>query len=246
MTRAQFKRTLMQWHRRLGISSAVVVILLCITGIMLNHSHHWHLSQKPIRASWVLSLYGIETPTLFAYTMGDTRVEQIGRQLSIKGKPAAECEGDLVGSERLSDFYIVACSNELLLLTHDGILVERIGAAYGLPVPIITMARCKPNICLQTADGIFATTSEFTAFTKTTNTIVAPKQAQVPVQIQEKLIANYVGSDITWARLIQDIHAGRFLGKMGPWLMDVFALCFILLAVSGITLWWRNTQRQHN
>lgn len=246
MTRVQFKRILMQWHRRLGISSAAMVVLLCITGILLNHSDDWHLGQKPIRASWLLSLYGIETPTLLAYTLGNTRAEQIGQQLSINGTPVATCDGILVGSEQIADFYIFACTNELLLTTLEGILVERVSAVYGLPVPILTMTTCQQKICLNTPNGAFSTTAELTAFTKTQETFTAPTQAKIPADIQETLLASYAGNDITWARLIQDIHAGRFFGRLGPGLMDVFALSFFLLAASGIALWWRNTQRRRN
>ena len=41
-------------------------------------------------------------------------------------------------------------------------------------------------------------------------------------------------------RLLLDLHSGRFLGPLGPWLMDAAALGLLLLAATGL---WTVLQR---
>ena len=39
------------------------------------------------------------------------------------------------------------------------------------------------------------------------------------------------------SKVLQDVHSGRFFGQAGVWLMDLFAILFMLLAGSGIYIW---------
>lgn len=39
------------------------------------------------------------------------------------------------------------------------------------------------------------------------------------------------------SRVLLDLHSGRLFGYFGVLLVDFFAFCFILLALSGIYLW---------
>ena len=43
---------LLRWHRRLGVGIAVVLVMLVVTGIILNHSSELQLDQSGAHLRW--------------------------------------------------------------------------------------------------------------------------------------------------------------------------------------------------
>lgn len=243
MSRSHRKRFYTRWHRRLGITSAVFVVLLSISGVLLNHSHHLHLDTRPVHSTWLLGLYGIETPPLLAFPLGTGSVAQMGHQLFINGEAFSECDGALLGAAELTDFSVIACEQELLLVTAAGELVERLTQLHGLPVPLVAAGACGLDLCVQTPEGTFRADAMLSGFSPEQVALSLPAAIDPGETVSGKVLAAYIGEDLTWARVVQDIHAGRFLGALGPWLMDLIALLFVALAGSGAYLWWRNAKR---
>jgi len=69
-------------HRWSGISIALFVILLSITGIMLNHTEALSLTKKNINNTYILSWYGIKMPDRQLYYHVDNNwLVQIGRHI---------------------------------------------------------------------------------------------------------------------------------------------------------------------
>jgi len=55
-----------------------------------------------------------------------------------------------------------------------------------------------------------------------------------------QLVANrFREQQITWLKLMQDIHSGQIFGFQGKLLNDIVGIIIILLAISGIILWKR-------
>ena len=74
------------WHRRIGLLALVLVIILAITGIMLNHTEKLNLDNTFINNSLLLSWYGIEPeeePISFRIknSMGDHVISAWQKQL---------------------------------------------------------------------------------------------------------------------------------------------------------------------
>ena len=55
-----------RWHRRIGIIAAFFVIILSVTGIILNHNASLNLHKQFITAPWLLSWYGYEPDADYA------------------------------------------------------------------------------------------------------------------------------------------------------------------------------------
>lgn len=237
------KNTLLRWHRRAGVSAAFFVLLLAITGILLNHSNSLHFDRQSISSPFILKLYGITPPPIVAYKLGTGSAEQIGHKVSLNGKPISDCDGTLVGAVKLAELSLLACTKALLLITPKGELVEQITPLQGLPTPITGLGLCQHDACLITPSKNFVANVDALEFTPTQQVVKTELPVNPNPKLRQTLVSHYTGGGITWARLIQDLHAGRFLGGLGPWLMDAIALLFILLAVSGVYLWWRGGRR---
>jgi len=52
----------------------------------------------------------------------------------------------------------------------------------------------------------------------------------------EALQVAWRGQGLTVERVLLDLHSGRILAAAGVWLMDVVAVCMIVLALSGLIL----------
>ncbi|NOQ69556.1 MAG: hypothetical protein GQ573_05565, partial [Gammaproteobacteria bacterium] len=61
MTNRKAKKfTAFLWHRRIGLVALSLVVILVITGIMLNHTESFKLDETYVNNSWLLDWYGIE------------------------------------------------------------------------------------------------------------------------------------------------------------------------------------------
>ena len=260
MSRSKWRLFFWRWHRRLGIAVALFILLVCSTGLVLNHSHELGLLQQPLRQAWLLASYGIEIPRVSSYQLGEKWVAHLGgHYLYLDGKELAYCANQLSGAVAHEGMWVIACSNELLLLTPQGEVVERIGAAYGVPRPIDKIGLCGSKVCLQSGDKRYLADIEQLSWrlmasdlnsvdietnppSSSNGLFEASQPSPLPASIKTRLLDQYLGEAITWERVLLDIHSGRLL-PLGPWLMDLVAILFMVLALSGVTMWYSGLKR---
>jgi len=53
------RRTFYVWHYTIGLFASVFLLLLAITGILMNHSRSLGLEQVDMSFAWLLSWYGM-------------------------------------------------------------------------------------------------------------------------------------------------------------------------------------------
>lgn len=248
MNKTAFRRASRRWHKRAGIASAIIVLLLSITGIFLNHTSELGLGGKSIQNRVLLSLYGQAPPSVKSQkiTLKDTAyyLSDAEKEVFLDTRRLSTCEGALVGALDFQAFWVLACEFKLSLFTHNLELIESIDSSFGLPTPISGVQVCGEGVCAQSQARGYRIDLNSMAVDTYSAAILAPKWVDTPAHIRDEIHAQYSGSTLTWERVILDIHAGRFLGTFGPWFMDIAALCFIFLALSGIYIWWFSEQRR--
>ena len=55
--RTTFQRILLKWHARLGIIAAFFILLLTLTGIVLNHPETFGIHGNQVKSPWILDHY---------------------------------------------------------------------------------------------------------------------------------------------------------------------------------------------
>lgn len=72
-------RPFYRWHRRLGIIAVLFIVVLSITGIMLNHNAQFGLNKNFINSAWLLKIYNIEPEPYseFNYPTDRLTVDQV-------------------------------------------------------------------------------------------------------------------------------------------------------------------------
>ncbi len=240
------RRFFWRWHRRLGLIALLLVVILAVTGVMLNHTDTLKLSHTPLRNTLLLTLYGVKPPTVTSFKLGDTWYSDTGsHQLYRNGKQSIYCNNTLVGAAQLADLHVIGCSNELLLLTNTGDVVERIGSTYGIPSPITHLGQCQHTLCINTPNGIYHIDLQQLAWQATNDTAAQwSTPATAPDALLTTLRNDYLGSDLNWERVILDLHSGRLFGTVGVLAMDAAAVLLVLLGISGLWLWWSGPGRK--
>ena len=234
---------LKRWHGRMGVVAALFVLTLGFTGLCLNHVSSWGFDSKALRSPALLGLYGMsQMGEVVSYPLGNGYISESEQQLFYGRDAIGSCDGALVGAVLVAAQVVLACERQLLLLTPTFELIEKIGPALGLPLAVERLGVSGEQLLIDTTAGYFFASLDTLSWTPT-----GPALSQVPVrwstaspppEALRQALAKVAGSDdITYERLLLDIHSGRILGEWGVYLVDVMALLFMLLAMSGLVIW---------
>lgn len=236
-------RAILRWHRRIGIGLSAVFIVICLTGILLNHNVDLDLDNKQVEADWIYKWYGIEPQgdLIHFQTSENSSVSLFSGSLYFETTQVATAQ-NLIGIAKLSDFMIAATDSSLLILSESGELIETLSDSSLPNGTLISISSSDTGrALLQTDEGFFLAdenllTWQPTDRTKQANTIT-PSPASP--ELKRQLIASFRGEGISWNRVILDLHSGRFFGSLGKWIVDLTAFGLIFLTFTGI---WYTTR----
>ena len=233
-------RSLYLWHRWIGMTTAAFVVLLSLTGLALNHTERMELDSRHVESDALLDWYGIRAPDdITVYAAGSMTVASVGRLVYIGTAQLPHTEAPVTGAVLLGDFIVVGLHDQLLLLTLDGELVERLDATAGVPAGIQALGTTAAGrLAVASTDGDFSTDSDLTRWQRNVMQGVTWSRPVTPApELVAALQQRYRGSGLSVERVVLDLHSGRILGAWGVYLMDAAAIVFLLLAASGIWLW---------
>lgn len=57
---AHYLRSLYSWHRWIGVTASLLVLLLAATGLLLNNATAWQLDQRYACPAWLLAPYNLD------------------------------------------------------------------------------------------------------------------------------------------------------------------------------------------
>ena len=232
--------SLFLWHRYIGLVAALFVVMLSVTGIMLNHTNSLTLDHTAVKSPWILSLYNIDIPEPKAFQVGNQHFSQVGRQLFLNHVLIGESRSPLLGAVESEELIVAAFGQQIQLYTAQGELVEKLSIQRRLPSPLTSLGTTiLGKLLIQSKTQIWQTDTLFEKFSLVEADPTFKKAW--PLQLKhaqiEKLKALYTGHDISLERVTLDLHSGRLFGPIGVWIIDIAAILFILLAFSGVWLW---------
>lgn len=234
------------WHRRAGLTALVLIILLAITGILLNHTKEFNLDSRFVDSSLILNWYGLEPDgDAITYQLGDHKISQWGQQVFFDNRPVTSTQQTLRGSVKSERFIVVAFDTELLLLTETGELIERIPTGSSF-TNIQRLGIKYSRSIIETSDPLYYMADEHimdwdvtTDDGITWSTSVTLSQAQ-----REELRHAYRGQGLSLERVLLDLHSGRIFGEYGIYIMDAVAIAMIWLSLSGFWVWLSRSRKQ--
>ena len=86
-SRAKLLRSLYIWHRYLGLSAALFVMVLSATGLALNHTESLHMDSTHVQSELLLDWYGIHAPDdLGSYSADSVLITEVNERVFRDGE----------------------------------------------------------------------------------------------------------------------------------------------------------------
>lgn len=234
----QLPRLFYRWHRRIGASAALFLIWIVISGWLLNHSDSLNLAQTEIHSPSLAHWYNLnyQTPSQ-SFTHNQHWLINSDEILLLDGKKINAPFTQALGLAAYDKLIAIANSQSILLVDEQQIIIDKINTS-NLPIKNITKigSGCKGIVIsddqqsFSTGDGLdWQPCNEAINWSK--NEKVSAQQIR---QMEPQLVPA-----ISVEKLIVDLHSGRFFGRYGAYVVDAVGLCLLLLALSGLWLFFR-------
>ena len=227
------------WHRRAGLLVFVLVIILAITGILLNHTERFKLDESYINNSWLLSWYGIEPKDKpVSYKAGEHVISVWQNQLFFADKAITQLNQTMHGAIAGERFIVIALDNEIILLSLEGEFIERVSTSISFSdIQRLGIKYKRPVI--ETSDPLYYMADEHMLDWDviTNDDIQWVEEYTLSKNEKEKLLIAYRGNGLKLERVILDLHSGRIFGQYGIYIMDAAAIALLWLSLSGLWVW---------
>lgn len=233
------------WHRYLGLSAALFVILLSGSGLLLNHSNDLDLKHRFLSSPLLLSWYGIKAPDkTVSFVAGRQTFTQMGKRLYCADAALAGEYSSLLGAVISGEMLVVAADNTLLLLTAECDLIERISEIDGVPQDLAAIgldAAGRPAV--KAGQTTYRPDSDWLRWSPDEDVlnIAWASPQQIPVELRERIQQQYLGNGLSMERVLLDLHSGRIFTRAGRGVADAIAILLIALALTGV---WTGLKRR--
>ena len=234
-------RFLYKLHRYIGLSSAIVLLMLAITGIALNHTDELKLDSQMIQSRTILDWYAIKPPeNIKSFATKNHWITQINQQLYFDHSVLLKNGNSLLGAIETDEFIVAALNNSLLLLSLQGELIEQ--------APLNTVEKIgltdQQHIVIKSDGEITVSDDGLLSWHPYNEERVHwSKSTQAPESITQELKNNFRSSILPLERVLLDLHSGRFFGTAGVIIVDISGVFLIILALSGCAIWLKHKFR---
>jgi hypothetical protein len=244
LVKPSFKlRSLLNLHRRMGVVSALFVIVLSLSGLVLHYSPNLNLDTQFVGSQTLLHWYEIEAPEVSVnFSVANNNATLLADALYFNGSRVAGSYSQLLGIVTTEFGFAVATSNQLLLLTDAGEIVEILTSLVGVPSGIQQIGLdANGVIYLQRGEDVLQVDLDNLSFSPSSEptTLVWSESSIMDDETAKNVQLNYTASLVSWERILLDIHSGRFFGALGVVLVDIMAILFLLMAITGLWIWSR-------
>jgi PepSY-associated transmembrane protein len=230
-----------KWHKKFGVYTALFVIFLTASGIVLNHSEQLNLNKNFIQAEWLLDLYQINpADEPLGYMSSNAWATKVGERVYFNEDEIAKDVADLIGLIEVNDIYVIAYDGQLTLLTQEGEIIEHLTGAAGVPAGMEDIGYDdQVNVIIRAAHGYYQVNLDELEWDEFEYLdAIWSESSSIPQQLNDSLLKQYRGTGLTIERVLLDFHSGRIAGKWGVYVVDLVAIIFLILALTGLWMWW--------
>jgi hypothetical protein len=225
-------------HRVAGLLGALVLVHLVATGLPLQFTDVLGLGSRHVTSPVVLAHYGMTAPESAEASGGFV---QIGEQVWF-GDRLLAAPATLRGGVSGEPFAFALIDSSLVIVGEPDIAIER------LPLPEGTsrIGRAGEYTVVDSAAGLLRLSDAWLAFEPVGRAPAAITWARTEALVGEQLAikqTRYLGRLLTAQRLLQDLHSGRYFGRAGEWVVNVASMLFVVLAATGLWIWWKTRAR---
>ena len=225
-------------HRYLGLSSAIVLLALSVTGIALNHTEDLKLDSQMVASTTILDWYGINPPTnLISFKTQHHWLTHVNQQVFFDDIALLKNKDKLLGAIETDEFIVAGLGHSLLLLSLQGELIEKSNVDNIIKLGVDS----QENIVILSDQGLLYSDDSllsWNAYPSLKNPIITwSTSSQVPNNIENKIKNLSRTSILPLERVVLDLHSGRFFGTLGVFIVDLCGVFLIIISLSGCAIW---------
>ena len=234
-------KSINQVHKFTGIAVCVFLIHLSITGIFLNHTEDLGLDEKYTDSPIILALYNISMPSQEeSFLVDNLFISRFGDQIFMDNQPVFKSENPIMGATLSNQILVIAFPNEIVLLTEEGELIEKLTTATGVPANIQKLGALNSLLLLKASNQVWESNDEGqewrvsdSNFNEWSNEVVMPDEKTQQIE------SYFLGKGVTLEQFFLDLHNGNIIKGFGKWLLDIIAIFLLLISISGVWIWLR-------
>lgn len=230
---------LRKWHRKTGIFAAIIICLVTFSGILLNHIGELSLDKQYPQNSLVLFPYRsvLNSPEQTVITTFDWQQSQYqmnsGKLERGDDVLASDC-GRIRSMAATDTELLVACEYQWLLISPAGLLLDIFEPSFFDVPERYQLFADEQFFYWRMKDEL--TQAAKIDFLNYQSILVEPTinefQSISNIQFDRR------NRQISWQRVLLDLHSGRWFGSYGIWIVDIAALMLLFLALSGSWIWF--------
>ena len=238
--RARLLHSVYTWHRWLGLSVLLWALVWSVTGLLIEASPSLQLDKKTISSQWLMNRYGIKAPQAIQQWQVDQQlVTEWDQGITLNGQwlPLDQASR-LVGVASYAGMLLLATENHIELFTPSGEYIDRTTPPAS---PIQQLAISAQQVIIQNGERYLSTDADLIQW--------QPANAADNLNWSQPSAAITTATpkaqhDISYERVILDIHSGTLFGPIGRWLSRLAAVVMILLGLTGFYTWFTRFARR--
>lgn len=225
-----------KWHRYVGYTACFFVIILSLTGLILNRTVELELNEKYIKNDLLIARYGLGPKgDPIHFKVGGGHISWLGGKIFLNQAEFTKFRKPLLGVVSLDEYYIFTAHNEVLITLKDGQILEEITS---FPFSAnITAIGLTPNksLKIRTSKKTYSINDDFTSWrSSSSENIIWSKPLPNTADLNNAVKDAYLEEGLSLYKVILDLHSGRIFGPYGGYIMDFSAIALIFLSISGL------------
>lgn len=244
---------LRDWHKRVGLFAFLFMGWLGLSGILINQSPSWGYDTDRIYWKPVMWLYGLKPePPQQGYSAGGYWLAQTPEGTVLDARPllppVPQPLGVVAGGTAERPLLFVANAQHIAVVTPDGARYDELRSPI-LPVETIrrlgSVADAPGAIAVQDLDA-FQSLDGGTTWSPVDPARVSWVQAEALPETERERLIPHSRPFVTLEHVLVDAHSGALFGRGGVYVINAVGCASILLAISGIWMWWRTSRRRRS
>ena len=229
---------LYRFHRYTGLSTGIIILMLAVTGIALNHTDALMLDKHYVKSPAILDWYGIAEPELqSSFAIQQLWLSQSEQTIYLNDQAIFKTATPIVGATINASYITVAFKDALLLLTPEGEVIEQINKKAIQKIGMDQAGR----VIIQSQNVIYVSDDDFLSWQVSASpTPQWSTPETLPIHLKQQIANSSRHFILPYERVMLDVHSGRFFGTYGVYFIDLSAILFILLAITGTWIWLKH------
>ena len=226
---------LLRWHRWVGFVAALIVVVMAVTGVLINHATKLNLQQTHVDSPIITERYGLAPePPPISYHLPGAWITWLDGRLFLNATLVAEQAGQGVGAILSDGMVAAAAQDQIFLMTREGVLIERL-PGHALPGRIAAIGEARGGeVVVDTDNGLFTSGSDLLEWSPAEVDAIWSTLAPLPADLYQEVLQAFRGPGISLDRILLDVHTGRLFGSWVPYVFDAAAVALLFLAISGV------------